>query len=344
MAAPGLTLQAVAELVGGRVAGAGDRLVSGVAPLDRAGPDDLSFLASARYLDEFRGSAAGGVLLAHDFAEVAAGPDGRIIVDDPARAMAIVVGHLHPADAPAAGIDPTARLGTGVVLGRDVSIGAHAVLGARVRLGDRVVIGAGSVLEDGVTIGEETVLGPRVFCGSGTRIGRRCRIKPGAVLGGIGFGYVSGREGHRRVPHVGGCLIEDDVDIGANTCIDRGSLGDTVVGAGTRIDNLVQLGHNVRVGRNCLLMAQVGVAGSTRIGDGAILAGQVGVGGHLRIGERARLAGKSGVMGDVRAGEDYGGYPARPHREWLRSQAVLYGLAPVARELQALVRERKTHG
>ncbi|MBS1242209.1 MAG: UDP-3-O-[3-hydroxymyristoyl] glucosamine N-acyltransferase, partial [Gemmatimonadetes bacterium] len=191
---------------------------------------------------------------------------------------------------------------------------------------------------------DDTVLGPRVVCGRGTRVGQRCRIKSGAVLGGIGFGYVSGRDGHRRVPHVGGCLIEDDVDIGANTCIDRGSIGDTVVGTGTRIDNLVQLGHNVRVGRHCLVMAQVGVAGSTRIGDGVILAGQVGVNGHIRIGDGARVSAQSGVMGDVPAGMDYGGYPARPHREWLRSHAVLYGLAPVARDLQALVRERKAHG
>jgi len=344
MAPPGLTLQAVADLVGGRVSGAGDRMVRAVAPLDQAGPSHLSFLTSARYLDEFRASAAGGVLLAAEFAGVEGGPADRVVVADPAGAMATLVARLHPAEVAAAGIDPTARLGPRVRLGQDVAIGAYAVLGADVRLGDRVRLGAGTVIEDGVEIGDDTILAPRVVCGTGTRIGRRCRIKAGAVLGGAGFGYVSGREGHHRVPHAGGCLIEDDVDIGANTCVDRGSIGDTVVGAGSRIDNLVQVGHNVRIGRHCLLMAQVGVAGSARIGDRVILAGQAGISGHIRIGDGARIAAQSGVVGSVPAGADYGGYPARPHREWLRSHAVLYGLAPLARELQALARERKAHG
>lgn len=344
MPPPGLTLQAVANLVGGQLTGAGERLIRGVAPLDQAGPSQLSFLASARYLDEFRATAAGAVLLAAEFAAVAGGPADRVVVADPARAMATLVAQFHPVAASVPGIDPTARLGPGVRLGRDVAIGAYAVLGAEVRLGDRVRVGAGTVIEAGVEIGDDTLLEPRVVCGSGTRIGRRCRIKSGAVLGGTGFGYVAGPEGHGRVPHVGGCLIEDDVDIGSNACVDRGSIGDTVVGAGTRVDNLVQVGHNVRIGRHCLLMAQVGVAGSARIGDRVILAGQAGVNGHIRIGDGARIAGQSGVVGSVPAGEDYGGYPARPHREWLRSHAVLYRLAPVARELQALARERKAHG
>lgn len=344
MPAPGLTLQDVADLVGGRLTGARERLVRGVAPLDQAGPSHLSFLASARYLDEFRRSAAGGVLLAAEFAAVEGGPPNRVVVADPARAMATLVARLHPAAVPVAGIDPTARLGPGVRLGDDVAIDAQAVLGAGVCLGDRVRVGAGAVLEDGVAIGDDTVLEPRVVCASGTRIGRRCRIKSGAVLGGTGFGYLSGPDGHGRIPHVGGCLIEDDVDIGANACVDRGSIGDTVVGTGTRIDNLVHVGHNVRIGRHCLLMAQVGVAGSVRIGDRVILAGQAGLTGHVRIGDGARIAAQSGVVGNVPAGEDYGGYPARPHREWLRSHAVLYGLAPVARELQVLARERKAHG
>lgn len=338
-----LTARAVADLVGGRLVGDGAVTLSGVAPLDRAGPGDLSLLASGRYLEAFQASGAGCVLVADDFAEVAGGPAVRILVPDPARAIGQVQAHLSPEPAPRPGVDATARLAPGVVLGENVCVGAYAVLGPGVRLGDRVVLGPGVVLEEGVDIGADSVLGPRVVCCHGTRVGRRVRIKAGAVLGGTGFGYAHGPAGHERLPHRGGCIIEDDVDIGSNTCIDRGSVDDTVVGAGSRIDNLVQLGHNVRLGRHCLVMSQVGIAGSARIGNGVVLAGQVGVVGHLTIGDGARVAAQSGVGHDLPGGADYGGSPARPHREWLRSHAVLYRLAPIAREMEALVRERKTH-
>lgn len=338
-----LTARAVADLIGGRLVGDGGAVLTGIAPLDRAGPGDLSFLASGRYLEAFRATRAGCVLVAEDFAEVSGGPETRVLVGDPARAMGQIQAHLYPEPAPVPGVDPTARLAHGVVLGQNVCVGAYAVLGPRVRLGDRVVVGPGVVLEDGVEVGEDSVLGPRVVCGRDTRVGKRVRIKAGAVLGGTGFGYAPGAGGLERLPHAGRCIIEDDVDIGANTCIDRGSVDDTIVGAGTKIDNLVQLGHNVRLGRHCLVMSQVGVAGSARIGDRVVLAGQVGVVGHLTIGDGARIAAQSGVGHDLPGGADYGGSPARPHREWLRSHAVLYRLAPIAKEMEALVRERKTH-
>ena len=338
-----LTALAVAQLTGGRLVGDGGAVLSGIAPLDRAGPGDLSFLSSGRYLDAFRASRAGCVLVAEDLAEVAGGPATRILVGDPARAVGQVQAALNPEPAPEPGVDPTARLARGVVLGQNVCVGPHAVLGAGVTLGDRVVIGPGVVLEGDVQIGEESVLGPGVVCCRGTRVGKRARIKAGAVLGGIGFGYAPGPGGLERLPHAGRCIIGDDVDIGSNTCIDRGSVGDTVVGDGTRIDNLVQIAHNVRLGRHCLVMSQVGIAGSARIGDAVVLAGQVGVVGHLTIGDGARIAAQSGVGHDLPGGADYGGSPARPHREWLRSNAVLYRLAPIARDMEALVRERKTH-
>lgn len=342
--APGaLTPEAVADLVGGRLLGDGAAPLTGFAPLDRAGPADLSLFTSGKYLEAFRASRAGCVLVADDLADVAGGPAVRVVVADPARAMGQLLARLYPDLRPAAGVDPTARLGRGVVLGQGVCVAPHAVLGDGVRIGDRVVIGPGAVLEDGVEVGDETELGPRVVCCRGTRIGRRVRVKPGAVIGGGGFGYAPSADGPERLPHIGRCLIEDDVDIGANTCIDRGSIDDTVVGAGTKIDNLVQLGHNVRVGKRCLIMSQVGVAGSARIGNGVILAGQVGVVGHLTIGDSARVAAQSGVGSDVPAGADYGGSPARPHREWLRSYAVLYRIAPLAKDLEALVKDRHTH-
>lgn len=344
MAGRTLTVAALAELVGGQVLGHGDTAVSGVAPLEEAGPSHLSFLTSPRYLPSFHGSAAGAVLLPPALSATMNGPANRIVVADPAAAMATAVAALYPEPPRQATIDPTARLGPGVRLGEGVVIGASVVLGAGVVLGDRVTVGAGAVLEAGVSVGDDTVLGAHVTCGEGTEIGRRCRIKSGAVLGGVGFGYVPETGGVRRVPHVGHCRIEDDVDIGANSCVDRGSIGDTVIGAGTRLDNLVQVGHNVRIGKRCLLMAQVGIAGSTRIGDDVILAGQVGVAGHLEVGDRARVSAQAGVASDLPGDEDYGGSPARPHREWLRSTAVLYGLTPLARDLKTIVAERRAHG
>ncbi len=339
-----LSAQALAGLVGGRLTGPPGGPLHGVAPLDRAGPNDLSFLAHGRYLAEFQASQAGAVLVTEEFASLAGGPATRIVVGEPARALGDLLRQLVPEDVVSPGIDPTARLGEGVVIGDAVAVGPYAVIGPDVRLGDRVVVGPGAVIEGGVVVGEDSRIGPRAVCCAGTRIGRRVRVKAGAVLGGSGFGFNSDRAGHHRIPHVGGCVIEDDVDIGANTTIDRGSLGDTVVGAGTKIDNLVQLGHNVRVGRDCLLMSQVGVAGSSRLGDRVILAGQVGIAGHLSIGDGARLAAQSGLSSDVPAGADYGGYPARANREWLRSLAVLYRLTPIARDLEQLVRERSAHG
>jgi UDP-3-O-[3-hydroxymyristoyl] glucosamine N-acyltransferase len=189
---------------------------------------------------------------------------------------------------------------------------------------------------DGVSIGEDSVVGPRAVCYDGCRIGRRVVIKAGAVIGGAGFGYLSDGQGHHRIPHVGGCVLEDDVEIGSNSCVDRGSLDDTVIGEGSKLDNLVHVGHNVRIGRRCLLMAGVGIAGSTRIGDDVILAGHVGVTDHLVIGDRARIAAKSAVFGDIPAGASFSGHPARPHRQFLRAQAALYRVAPIITQLERL--------
>jgi UDP-3-O-[3-hydroxymyristoyl] glucosamine N-acyltransferase len=338
-----LTAQAVADLVGGRLIGPGDVVVEAVATLERAGPANLSFLTSRRYAGAFRATRAGVVLLPEELAALPGEVRARILVPDAHRAITAVLTYLSPSPARSSGVHPTARLGTGVRLGDEVTIGAYAVLGAGVQLGDRVSIGPGAVLEDTVVAGDDCTIGPLVVCCAGTRLGRRVTIKAGAVLGGVGFGYISGRGGHTQIPHVGGCVVEDDVAIGSNSCIDRGSIDDTVVGEGTKIDNLVQLGHNVRVGRRCLLMAGVGVAGSTRLGDDVILAGQVGVTGHVSVGDRVRAAAQAGIAGDIPPDTEVSGFPARPNREFLRSQAVLYRLAPLLKDLEELARKRKAH-
>ncbi|MBA3318373.1 MAG: UDP-3-O-(3-hydroxymyristoyl)glucosamine N-acyltransferase [Gemmatimonadales bacterium] len=341
MTSGGLTAQAVADLVGGRLLGDGAVSITAVGPIDRAGPGALTLAVSQHYADALRSSPAGAVLLPPALADSPAGPAARIVVDDPYGSMVRVIRRLFPDAARPAGIDPSARIGPHCELGADVALGPFVVLGRGVRLGDRCRLAEGVILGDGVTVGEETRMDARVVCYSGARIGRRVVLKAGAVIGGDGFGYLSGRSGHERIPHVGGCLIGDDVEVGSNSCVDRGSLDDTVIGQGTKLDNLVHVGHNVRIGDRCLLMAGVGVAGSTRLGHDVILAGHVGVTDHLTIGDRVQVAAKSAVIGNVPAGSVYSGHPARPNRQVLRAQAALYRLAPIVGELESLVAERR---
>ncbi|MFI5250502.1 MAG: UDP-3-O-(3-hydroxymyristoyl)glucosamine N-acyltransferase, partial [Gemmatimonadales bacterium] len=213
----------------------------------------------------------------------------------------------------------------------------YAVIGAGAQIGARAWIGSHCVIGPGVILGDDVRLHPHVTLCSGAQLGHRVAVHSGARLGNDGFGYIFREGRHTKIPHVGRCLIGDDVEIGANTAIDRGSVDDTVVGAGTKIDNLVHIAHNVHIGRLCLVMAQVGIAGSVRVEDGAILAGQVGVAGHVVIGARATLAGQAGVFGNVPAGETWSGYPARPHREAIRAHAAMFKLPSIIRSLKRLV-------
>jgi UDP-3-O-[3-hydroxymyristoyl] glucosamine N-acyltransferase len=339
-----LTAQAVADLVGGRLLGDGAVRIHAVRPLDRAGPDALSLAVSSRYAADLGSSRAGAVLVPEELAGAASGSQTRIVVRDPYGALVRVLQALFPREAPSSGIDSTVRIGAGSSIGADVSIGPFVVLGRNVQLGARSRLAQHVSLGDGVVVGEDTIIGPGVVCHSGSRLGNRVVLKAGAVIGGDGFGYVWDGKGHARIPHVGGCILEDEVEVGSHTCIDRGSIDDTVVGRGTKLDNLVQVGHNVRIGERCLIMAGVGIAGSTRIGNDAILAGHVGVTDHLVIGDRARIAAKSAIFGDVPAGASFSGHPARPHRQFLRAQATMYRLAPVVDELERLATEQVRRG
>ncbi|HEV8598246.1 MAG TPA: UDP-3-O-(3-hydroxymyristoyl)glucosamine N-acyltransferase [Gemmatimonadales bacterium] len=339
-----LTAQAVAELVGGRLVGDGARMLTAVGSLEGADGETLSLLASGRYLPAFRASRAGAVLLKPENESDAAGPPARIVVTDPQQAMARAVAAMFPVALPAGRIHPTATLAAGVRLGRSVSIGPHALLGPGVWLGDRVRLGAGVVLEAAVRVGDDSELGSHVVCSEGTTIGARCVIKPGAVLGTPGFGYVAGPAGPARIPHVGGCRVGDDVEIGSNSCVDRGSIEDTVIGAGSKLDNLVHVGHNARLGARCLVMGGSVIAGSADIGDEVIIAGHAAVGGHFRVGHRARIGAKSGVISAVPDATDVSGFPARPHREFLRAQAALYRLAAITPELEELAEQHRRNG
>ena len=235
---------------------------------------------------------------------------------------------------------PTAVLGRGAAVGEGATVGPFAVIGAGATIGARAWVGAHCAVGAGVAVGDDARLHDGVTLYPGAVVGRRAILHSGVRVGSDGFGYVFRDGAHEKVPHVGRAVIEDDVEIGANSTVDRGSIDDTVVGAGTKIDNLVHVGHNVRIGRLCLVMAQVGIAGSAHIGDGCIIAGQAGLGGHIVVGDRARIGGQAGVFGDVPAGETWSGYPARPHREALRAQGALFKLAGLVRPLERLLEAR----
>ena len=337
-----ITAQEIAALTGGRLTGpgTGDVRVVAVAPIDRAGPADLSFLASSKYLPHFRRSRAAAVLCKAEFAETPGGPAVRIVVPDAHAALLAILPVLYPPPVWQPGVHPTAVIGRGATWQDPVAIGPHVTLGRDVHLGRNVRLGAGCVLGDGVQVGDDVELYPRVTVYSGTEIGSRVILHAGAVLGSDGFGYVPGQRGElpRKIPQVGRCLIGDDVEIGANSTVDRGSVDDTVIGPGTKIDNLVQVAHNVRVGARCLIAAMVGIAGSTHVGDDVFLAGQVGLSDHLVIGNRVRVTVQGGVIGDLPDGATVSGYPARNHREYLRAQGALYRLAKIVDDLEALVR------
>jgi UDP-3-O-[3-hydroxymyristoyl] glucosamine N-acyltransferase len=284
------------------------------------------------------------VLVAPEFESAAGGPETRIIVAEPYAALLVVLPVLYPQAVWEAGVHPTAVIGRGVTWQEPVEIGPHAALGPGVTLGRNVRIGAGCVLGDGVAVGDDTQLYPGVTLYAGTALGKRVTVHAGAVLGSDGFGYIPGKVGeaegggeHRKIPHVGRCLIGDDIEIGANTCIDRGSVDDTVIGSGTKIDNLVHIAHNVRIGARCLIMAQAGIAGSVQVEDDVIIGGQAGISDHLTIGRGARLLVQSGHIADVPAEATMFGYPARAHRQFLRAQVAMYRLSKIVGELEKLV-------
>jgi UDP-3-O-[3-hydroxymyristoyl] glucosamine N-acyltransferase len=331
-----LTASDIAALVGGVLAGDGTATVRALAPLDRATAADLSFLSSARYAPLYHQTKAGAVLIAPEFESMPTTAAARIVVAKPHDAMLTVLPRLYRAPRRDPGVHATARLGRGVTLGSDITIGPYAVIGDGAVVGDRSWVDAHVVIGAGAVLGTDVRLYPGVTLYSGTTLGDRVIVHAGARLGSDGFGYVFRAGVHDKIPHVGRCVIEQDVEIGANTTIDRGSIDDTVIGAGTKIDNLVQIGHNVRIGRLCLIMAQVGIAGSARIGDGVILAGQAGLAGHITVGDRARLAGQTGAFGDIPADETWSGYPARPHRQSLRASAALLRLADIMKKLERI--------
>ncbi len=327
----------LARRIAGTLQGDSDREIQGVAALENAGPEDLSFAENERALARAASSKAGCILI----------PSGKalagrttIAVAQPKLALIHAVEVLWPARPPAPGIHPTAVVDPTAQVAESASVGPHAVIERSAKVGARTRLAAGVVVGEGVEIGSDCILYPHVVIYPGARLGNRVVLHAGVVIGSDGFGYVFAESRHHKFPQLGQVVIEDDVEIGSNTTVDRGSLGTTVIREGTKIDNLVQVAHNVRIGRHSLIAAQTGISGSAEIGDYVVMAGQVGVGPRARIEDQAVIAGQSGVLDGktVRKGSTLWGTPARPIAQFKKTLACLAELPDLFARVRALER------
>jgi UDP-3-O-[3-hydroxymyristoyl] glucosamine N-acyltransferase len=329
----GYTLGELAARLGGELKGPADLRIEGIAAIESATPRDITFIAQRRFARLAAQSRAAAFIVAPEQADL-----GRplIVVPSPYLAYARVAALFAPPRSRWPGVSDLACLGRDVELGQEVSIAPLAFLGHGVSLGDRVTIMPGCVIGDGVRIGADTLLYPNVTILERCTVGARGIIHSGTVIGADGFGFVPGKDGHTKIPQLGTVVIEDDVEIGANCAIDRGALGETRVGRGVKIDNLVHLAHNVTVGEHSFLVAQVGVAGSTKLGRYVALGGQAGVVGHLELGDGVQVAAQSGVTRSLPPGQTVMGSPARPGEEFAKISAHQARLPEMARRLKQL--------
>ncbi|MEY2563525.1 MAG: UDP-3-O-[3-hydroxymyristoyl] glucosamine N-acyltransferase [Verrucomicrobiota bacterium] len=321
---PSVTLGEIADFVGGQYAGDRNRLVTAVAPLAEAREEQLSFLSNRKYAAQLDQTRAGALLVPASME----GDDKRWIrVADPYFAIARIMTRWFSMRPMPKGRSALASISATAKLGTNVAVGPFATIGDNVVIGNNVTIFQSVSIEAGTTIGDDSIIYPNVVIYDGARIGRRCIIHAGVVIGSDGYGFAMHEGKHHKIPQIGIVRIEDDVEIGAGTTIDRAALGETVIGEGTKIDNLVQIGHNVKIGKHCLLVSQVGIAGSTELGDHVFVAGQSGFSGHLKIGHRVQVAAKSAVLADVPDDTKVMGSPAMPFNEFARRHAALKRLA-----------------
>lgn len=333
-----LRLDTAAELVQGQLSGAAERTITGFSSLEAAGPDDMTFLVQPKDIDQLRSSKAAAALVPLTFTEEIELPVIR--VKDPYLAGAIIHNHLLARPFRAAGIHPRACLGVDCRIPAAVSIGPLAVIGDRVSFGERVTIEPGVVIGDDVTIGDDCLLKANVTVAAGCRIGSRVILHSGVVIGSDGYGYATdGRGKHVKRPQVGIVRIDDDVEIGANSCVDRGAFGETWIKSGVKIDNLVQIAHNVIIGENSLIVAQVGLAGSTTLGRNVVMGGQSSAKGHVHLADRVMVAARGGVHNNQPAGAVIGGAPAIAIRQWAKASAVFNRLPELQSEVRQLKRE-----
>lgn len=338
----GYRLAELAELVGGRIEGDPERAVETIRTLEEAGPADLSFLTSPRYRAQAAASRAGALLVGRAMADKSALGRDLLVVDDPGYALAVLLAHFHPAASSGTtrepGVHPTAILEPGCEVDPTAHVGPYVVIGEGSRIGARAQLHAFVAVGRACGVGEGAVLHPHSVLYDGTEVGEGTIVHAGVVLGADGFGYATHGGAHHKVPQLGHVVVEANVEIGANATVDRATLGATRIGAGTKIDNLVQVGHNVQVGKHCILCGQAGIAGSARLGDGVVLAGQAGVAGHIQLGDRVQVAAKSAALASVEKGTAVAGIPAVEMRKWRRQTVLISRLEEMSRRLRALER------
>jgi len=333
-------------MVDGEVAGNPDRIVESVRTLETARPEDLSFVTNPKYRREAAKSDAGALLTA----SVIEGVDkDYLLADEPYYALAQLMTILYPREPLAPGIHATAIVDSGAEIDSEATIGPYSVVGKGARIGQGVRLHAHVVVGPDCVIGRDSIVYPRVVLYAGSVLGARCILHAGVVVGSDGFGYALHDNTHVKLEHGGRVVLEDDVEIGSNSTLDRGLLGETRIGAGSKIDNLVQVAHNVRLGQGCLLISQSGIAGSSSLGAGVVLAGQAGVAGHLKLGDGVQVAAKTAVFKSVEPGRTIAGIPAVDVGAWRRQQALVARLTEMKKRLDQLeamarVSEREDKG
>ncbi len=328
-----MKLKELAELIGGRISGNPDIEITGVAGISDAQKGDISFVSDKTGAPAAPVTDASALIVKKAIKE---SPITMVVADNPQHAFARALEVFHVKPYTASGVSEEAFIGSNVRMGEGVSVYPKVYVSDNTIIGTGVTLSPGVFLGEGVTIGDGSFIHPNVTIREKVTVGKNVIVHAGAVIGSDGFGYVPDKGRHYKIPQVGSVIIDDNVEIGANACIDRGTTGNTVIGSGTKIDNLVQIAHNVKIGEHCIIVAQVGISGSVEVGDGAILAGQVGVRDHVKIGSHAIVAAQAGIAGDIPDGHVYSGTPAIPHKTSLRSQYIYARLHDYITRLQQI--------
>ncbi len=333
---PSLTIKQISEYLGAEYRGDGDAIITGVSEIETAGPGDLIFADSPKYISRIIDSKCGAALISKTIINDPPTGINLILVDDVRKSLLRLLELVEPPKVFEPGIHPTAYIAGSVQLGLNIHIGPNVRIGEDSVIEDGVALLSGVYIGDGCRVGASTLIHQNVTLVQKVSIGKRCIIHPGAVIGSDGFGYLMVAGLLRKIPHMGGVLIGDEVEIGANSCIDRAKMGFTSIGDNCKIDNLVHIGHNVSVGAGSILVGAVAIGGSTTIGSGVVLGGQVGVADHIHIGDGAKIAAQSGVISDIEAGEVVIGFPARSRTKRLREYAAITALPEALRKIRKL--------